>query len=138
SHRTASRCKVINIEPAALLSRHRTKSSHVVADDRSLINQQLRLGLHSPAESCGFVPGDGTRVNGGLRIPREVPVGEESHDAATLKGAAVLKRDIGQRKVGVAAGAGVGFHAAAVTVIAVGAVVHAILYGEVRDAARGI
>src|SRR5262249_6412361 len=54
--------------------------------------------------------------------------------ATALKRRAILKDHVGQREIGVAAGAGIELHAAAIAVIAVRAVVHTVLKHNIGDA----
>src|SRR5262249_18562855 len=71
-------------------------------------------------------------------VVRGDEVEDRDSGAVALGRAAIGEGDIGQGKVGVAAGAGVELHAAAVAIVAVGAVVVAKLKREIGDAGRRI
>src|SRR5262249_27389175 len=101
---------------------------HVVAQGNSAAHAGRRA-------IDGRVVLDGAIGDGGESALVRVHEIESNQPAATaLKRGAILKDHVGQREIGVATGAGIELHAAAIAVIAVRAVVHTVLKHNIRDA----
>src|SRR5262249_20239923 len=71
-------------------------------------------------------------------VIRRGEVEDGNAGAITLSRAAACKSDVCESQIGIAAGARIELHAAAIAVVAVGPVVYAILNNHVRNAGRGV